>query len=538
MKVETLACPPLPAGRPNLVLAGFMGVGKTSVGRRAALHLGMPFFDLDEELERRIGTSIPELFRSLGESGFRRLEEHVLADAARLSGAVLAVGGGAVLHEEAFSALRQGSVAVVLSCAPAELERRLGPLGGNRPLLGHGHQRLGPLLAERAAAYSAAGHPIDTTGETVEGVALKAVARYRRVGGEMPRGIDAGSGRVVVESGAAGRLGELVAAALPRSERALVVSDQALSESHGSACAAALRRAGIKVSELVVPPGEGAKQLGALAALWRRMARLGADRQDVVVAVGGGATLDMVGMAAATFSRGMPLVNVPTTLLAMADASIGGKVAIDLGRRKNAVGTFHPARLVVCDPDLLASLDPAVRRHGLAEILKSALLGSPLTLSLFSSPEADPYRTTFLVEQAVRVKLAYVAADPEDQGPRLALNLGHTFAHAIESASGFAVSHGEAVAMGLVASARLGARLELSPPGLVEQLRGWVQAAGLESEPPRNLSRARVRTAFLADKKRRSGRQRLLVPLGAGQGAQLVYDLEPHLPQEALFAGG
>ncbi|MGA9775833.1 MAG: 3-dehydroquinate synthase, partial [Candidatus Dormiibacterota bacterium] len=120
----------------------------------------------------------------------------------------------------------------------------------------------------------------------------------------------------------------------------------------------------------------------------------------------------------------------------------------------------------------------------------------------------------------------------------LALNLGHTFAHAIESASDFAVSHGEAVAMGLVASARLGARLELSPPGLVEQLRGWVQAAGLESEPPRSLSRARVRTAFLADKKRRAGRQRLVVPLGAGQGAQLVYDLEPRLPQDALFGGG
>lgn len=539
MRVDPLACPPLPAGAPNLVLAGFMGVGKTTVGRRAAELLGMPFFDLDREIERSCGKPVAKVFELEGEPAFRRLEASMLAAAARLSGAVLAVGGGAVLHREEFSQLAGHSITVRLECSEPELARRLEGARDERPLLRERPGGRQALLEERGPLYAALGPGLDTTGKSVGEAAAEAAATFLARRGSASSLIRSGDTVVTVREGGVASLGSLLAGVAPGAARVIVVAERGLDRARREVITA-LRSQGLVVRSCVLTGGEAGKTLPRLAALWRRLAAFDADRGDVLVAVGGGALLDLAGMAAATFARGLPLVNVPTTVLAMADAAVGGKVAIDFGGRKNAVGCFHPARLVVCDPRLLGRRRPEVWDHGLAEVLKCAVLGSPLTLARFGElgSERSTASVAFLVEQALRVKLAYVRADPEDQGVRLALNLGHTYAHALEAASEYRLAHGEAVAIGLLAAARLGAELNLSDPGLEPQLAAALAEVGLPRRPPSGLSRQAVMDAWRGDKKRRAGRQRVVVPAAVGTGAHLVTDLDPDLALGALWAGG
>jgi 3-dehydroquinate synthase len=298
--------------------------------------------------------------------------------------------------------------------------------------------------------------------------------------------------------------------------------------------AEAIGAAGLKVSRIPLPPGEGAKTLTALGDLLTALREQHVEPTDVVVSVGGGATLDAAGFASATYARGIALVNVPTTLLAMVDASLGGKVAIDHAGAKNLVGSFHPPRLVIADPEALATLPERDLRTGLAEIVKAAVLASPLLLD-FLETEDSATRLEWLVEQAVRIKAGYVAADPRDRGVRRSLNLGHTFAHALESATGYGVSHGEAVSIGLVASARLGAEHAVTDPGTAERLRSILEALGLPVDPPSGPDPDAVVEAMAADKKRRSGSAVFVVP--APGGAALLEGIDPRDAASFLAPG-
>jgi 3-dehydroquinate synthase len=272
-----------------------------------------------------------------------------------------------------------------------------------------------------------------------------------------------------------------------------------------------------------------------VAGVWRRFVELGIDRTSVVVGVGGGAALDAAGFAAATFARGVPLVNVPTTLLAMADAGVGGKTAIDHGEAKNSVGAFHHPKLVLADPATLTSLPARDRRAGLAEVVKMAATASPLVLEVLEGsipgrPEAStggvpPALLPWVVEQAVRMKAAYVAEDAGDSGLRHTLNLGHTVAHGVESASHFAVSHGEAVAIGVVAETRFGESMNVTPEGTAARLEALLARLGLPTAPPGGVDRADIVAAMGSDKKRRAGRTVVVVP--TSEGAALLEDVDP-----------
>jgi shikimate kinase/3-dehydroquinate synthase len=539
VRVERLALPPLPPGRPNLVLAGFMGVGKTTVGRYAADLLGIPFFDLDEEVEISWGGSISALFRAEGEEGFRRREAEMLKAATRLSGAVVAVGGGAVLHRELFAQLGENSVLIPLDCSPTELSRRLDRARADRPLLRGSDDGWVALRSERETLYRALGEGIDTTDRTPQQVAEEVVGRYQSAVASSASLLRGGGSEILVRPGAVRELGSLLSRVLPQAERAIVIAQRGLEEQRRSVVEV-LRNEGLKIRAMSVPGGEAGKTVRGLATLWRRLLGLEVDRGDVLVAVGGGALLDLVGFAAATYARGVPLVNVPTTVLAMADAAVGGKVAVDFAGSKNAVGCFFPARAVVCDPDLLGEKSPAVQVHGVAEIVKCAVLGSPFSLALLNRPGAagSGGELAFLIEQALRIKLAYVTADPEDHGPRLALNLGHTYAHALEAASDYRLAHGPAVAIGLVSAARLGAELGLTHPELPAVLTTALEVAGLPVAAPPDVARARVADSWRSDKKRRAGRDRVVVPAEVGNGAQIVQGLDPEVAMSPLWIGG
>lgn len=527
-----LPVPPLPAGRPNLVLAGFMGTGKTEAGRRSAALLGLPFVDADSVAERRAGRSIPEIFERDGEDAFRRLEREVLRDLAALSGTVIATGGGAVLHREAFALLSAGAEVAVLTAAPPALMARIGAAGG-RPLLAADRAvEMDRLLERRSAAYAAAGTPLDTTDRSPDEVAAELAARYRgRAASGTPVRIDVPSGDgsypVLVGPGAIEALGRELARLRPAARRAVVVVDEVVDGSVGEQVTSALRKAGIEAGPRArLPAGEAAKVLSCVELLWNRFRDDGLDRTGAVVAVGGGAALDTAGFAAATYARGVPLVNVPTTLLAAVDAALGGKVAIDHAGVKNLVGAFHNPSLVVADTSALTSLPTRVFRAGLAECVKAAVLAAPVMLDLLAgTPDRPvPAPVEWIVEQSVRIKAGYVAVDPHDHSLRQALNLGHTFGHAVEAASDYAVPHGEAVAVGLLAAARLGAELGVTDPALPDSLGALLESLGLPVRPPDGLTPERLLAALAGDKKRRSGRPVVILPAAVG-GAELVEGL-------------
>ncbi len=304
--------------------------------------------------------------------------------------------------------------------------------------------------------------------------------------------------------------------------RAALVTNPTVGALYAEAAAESLRSAGIAVEVLEIPDGEAHKTVDT----WRRLVdgllALGVDRATPVVALGGGVTGDIAGFAAATTLRGLPFVQVPTTLLAMVDASVGGKTGVNHPAGKNLVGAFHQPALVHAALATLDTLEPAEYRAGLGEVVKHGLLADPAILELCERrPEAvlarDPAVVRELVERSCAVKAAVVAEDERESGRRAVLNLGHTAGHALESALGHGTwRHGECVAVGLVVEARLAARHGRCPADLPDRVCRVLAALGLPTAPPR-LDRERVEAALSIDKKRDRGTLRLPVLEGVGR---------------------
>jgi 3-dehydroquinate synthetase/shikimate kinase len=439
----------------HIALIGFMGAGKTTVGREVARLTERPFVDVDEEIVARHGP-IPDLFEA-GEPGFRRFEERVAADAlAAREPRVVALGGGALGSAATRRLLRETAFTVLLSVEVEEAWRRVR--ASDRPLA-QSEDAFRRLYEARQPVYR---ETADAAAADVDGVLLAAlrVDVRRRAAADLAQ-----------------RFGGERAVALVADEHVLALHAPDVDE---------------RFFVHPVPRGERAKTLTVVEDLWRAL-RIG--RDALLVALGGGSTTDVAGFVAATYLRGVSWVAVPTTLVGQVDAAIGGKTGIDLPEGKNLVGAFHLPVGVVVDADLLATLPKGERRNGLAEIVKTGLLaGRPL----WDLPEEA------MVRACAAFKCAVVLSDPFEQGRRAVLNLGHTFAHALETASDYTVSHGDAVALGLLAALRLSGE----PTDVVAEL--------LRPEPVR-VDRERAWAALGRDKKAAGGRTRLVLLRGPGE---------------------
>jgi shikimate kinase/3-dehydroquinate synthase len=389
-----------------------MGAGKSTLGAATAQRLGRRFLDLDVEIERHTGSSVPELFER-GESEFREVEEQLAAWALESRELIVAaLGGGAVLSARTRELLRERAVTVLLD---VEVDRSWERVRGSDRPLARTEQSFRRLYDERRPLYE---EVADARAHDVDGVVLAA-------------------GGVHVELGGLERLGELV----PGTGAVEIVSDARVAGIYGMDVQLALGARARASHEL--PPGEAAKSVESLEALWHAL-RL--ERGGTLVALGGGCTTDAAGFAAATYVRGVAWVAVPTTLVGQVDAAIGGKTAIDLAGGKNLVGAFHwPVRTVV-DPATLETLPEQEHANGLAEVVKTGLLAGN---ALWQLPVEEQVR------RCAAFKTAVCLRDPHDRGERAQLNLGHTFAHALEAAAGFDLPHGRAVALGLLAALRL-----------------------------------------------------------------------------------
>lgn len=497
-----------------IFLYGPPGSGKTTLGRRLAEELERPFFDLDERIEAEAGKPIPEIFSSEGEAGFRKRESESLQSLVAGREGVLALGGGTLLRPENRSLAEEAGLVATLHAPLAVLLERLNASDGGRPLLeGDLAERLEKLLAQRTPHYDSFPMQVDVS----KGEHCDALQRLQQtLGLYRARGMGVAYD-VRVVSGGLDEIGRELGA-LGIRPPLIVVTDTNVAPLYAGRVEASLEAAGLLARRLALPPGEAHKNLETVNALWQGFFEAGLERGGGVLALGGGVVSDLAGFAAATYMRGVPWAAMPTTLLAMVDASLGGKTGFDLPQGKNLVGAFHPPRLVLIDPQTLDSLPRAEMLNGLAEALKTAVIGDESLFDLLASGwEAAQADLRSVICRALAVKLRIIAADPYERGLRAVLNFGHTVGHALEMLSGFRLPHGLAVGIGMLVEARLAERLGVAGSGLVERLQRALAASGLPQNIPSEFTPNQVIAAMGADKKRQGRKLSFALPERLGK---------------------
>jgi shikimate kinase / 3-dehydroquinate synthase len=503
-----------------LFIYGPPASGKSTTARALAESLNLPYWDLDSEIENYSGMTIPEVFALEGEEGFRHLEKRILDLLLGKVRGVVALGGGALLDPENHAKVTSSGIVICLSAPSEKLAERLESQDVARPLLKEGDDGKGDLQAKiehllnrRAAHYASFPFQLNTANKSPRTAAWEVQIRLGifHVKG-MGEGYD-----VRIRPGGIDSLGEAV---LSRDLKGpfVLVSDETVGDLYGARVHKSLQSCGFECHLVLIPPGEAYKSMDSVSHLWQAFINAGLERNSTVVALGGGVIGDLTGFTAATFHRGIPWVVLPTTLLAMTDASLGGKTAVDLPQGKNLVGAFHPPRLVLADPHTLASLPQAELRSGLAEVIKVGIIGDADLFEQCSRGwESVSQDWNEIVRRAIAVKIQVIEQDPFEQGLRAALNFGHTIGHALEAASAYTLRHGEAVSIGMVIETRISEQIGLAEPGLADKLVDVLTALGLPASWPEQINREDVLRAIGVDKKRSSGMVRFSLPLRIGE---------------------
>lgn len=546
----------------RVVLIGPTGSGKSSIGRLLAMLLRWQFLDLDEEIMRISGMSVPEIFAREGETGFRDRETAALEAVTLRRRIVVATGAGIVERAGNRALLHVNSRVVALLASPETIWNRLlqqagspTEIGRQRPMLAGSAplRRLHELSARRAPFYALADETLVVEDlSPTEGAARIAASLVGR--GMLPGGsvestclhvqTQQGPGYdIVVGWSAITTLPErLTRLGVPK--RVHIIADDTVGALYEPPLLTALEDAGFAPLVCRVPPGESSKSSARLDAIYDWLAARHAERNEAILALGGGVVGDLAGFAAATWLRGVPLVQVPTSLLAQVDASIGGKVAINHHQGKNLIGAFYPPRLVLSDPALLMTLPDRQYIEGLAEVVKHGVaLDAEYFAALERSATAllrrDPAALTRAIAGSAAIKAGIVQEDEREgeRDGRILLNYGHTIGHALEAVTGYGSwLHGEAVAAGMSVAARLGVRLGVTPAEVVERQEKLLTYLGL----PTSLEGVSVNAligAALWDKKVRQGAVRWVLPTALGRSA-VVGDVPLEDVREALLAAG
>ncbi|PVC87928.1 3-dehydroquinate synthase [Streptomyces sp. CS014] len=521
---------------PLVVLVGPMGVGKSTVGELLAARLGTTYRDTDADVVAEAGKPIAEIFYDEGEEHFRALERRAVAAAVAGHPGVLSLGGGAVL-DGATRELLAGRPVVYLSMDVDEAVRRVG-LGAARPLLAVNPRRQWrELMDARRHLYEEVARTVVATDEnTPEEVAQAIIDALELPEGEAAPGVEntgmtqQGPTRIQI-AGSAGSdpyevlvghqlLGELPQLIGDRAKRVAVLHPEALAET-GEAVRQDLADQGYEAIAIQLPNAEEAKTVEVAAYCWKALGQTGFTRTDVIVGIGGGATTDVAGFVAASWLRGVRWIAVPTTVLGMVDAAVGGKTGINTAEGKNLVGAFHPPAGVLCDLAALESLPVHDYVSGMAEIIKAGFIADPVILDLV---EADPEgartpsgpHTAELIERSIRVKAEVVSSDLKESGLREILNYGHTLGHAIEKNERYKWRHGAAVSIGMVFAAELGRLAGRLDDATADRHRTILESVGLPltyrgDQWPKLLENMKV------DKKSRGDLLRFIVLDGIGK---------------------
>ncbi|PKB63790.1 MAG: 3-dehydroquinate synthase [SAR202 cluster bacterium Io17-Chloro-G2] len=486
----------------NIFLVGFMATGKTQVGRLLAQRIAWPMVDADDEIESRAGKSIKDIFQKDGEEAFRALEREALRELCAGTGRVVAAGGGAFIDPENRELMLANGLVICLNARPETIHRRVsGPDDGSggqdrpvRPLLAGGDplERINTLMVQRADAYSRAHHTVQTDELTIEQVAQRTLdiclLETRDTGGAFmadPNLADpdlaavvhhsGGSYPVVAGWGIMDRLGERLQGMGVKSP-AYIITDSNVMNPYGRRVQRALEKSGISAHCFVVPAGETSKSFQLAQAIYDWLVGLKAERGQAIIAVGGGVPGDLGGFVAATYLRGVPFIQVPTSMAAMADASIGGKTAVNLPQAKNMVGAFYQPQGVFADVQVLSTLGKRELAEGWAEAIKEGFILDANLVDVFEEHAEDlmrlePEISTQVIRRSMAIKADVVSQDErETLGVRILLNYGHTIGHALEASTEYGrFMHGEGVAVGMMGAARIACGMGMISQEIVDQ---------------------------------------------------------------------
>ncbi len=540
----------------RIFLTGLSGSGKSTVGRRVATLLDWDFIDTDDLLAERAGMPVGQALTTYGEERFRQLESEALRDALDHERAVIATGGGIVISEANRALLREQGLNVYLHASTETAWQRVqehlraeGDLA-NRPLVAgpDGQQRLSNLLASRSAWYEQAHVTIPTDGAPSEYVAqqvlVHALARGQlRAPDQAHISLNlrlAGMvSQAVIEWGC---LSQLPAAlqAMETHGRVFVITDASVGALYASAIHTILTDAGLEPHLFTIPAGESSKSFACFQSIIDWLVEHRAERTEPVVALGGGVVGDLVGFVASCYQRGVPLVQIPTTLLAQVDSAIGGKTGINHPLGKNLIGAFYQPGLIFVDPAVLLTLPERVYREGWAEIVKYGVI---LDAELFAMleerlPEIERRASDLLtqvVARCIRLKMDVVQGDERDGGLRNILNYGHTFGHALEATTEYGSwLHGEAVSIGMEVAGRIAVAQGLLSEADLQRQHKLLRAIGLPTECA-GVDGEAILNAMRHDKKVRAGRTRWILPTRIGQ-AQMYDNIPPESVQAAIAA--
>ncbi|MCH8309498.1 MAG: 3-dehydroquinate synthase, partial [Chloroflexi bacterium] len=494
--------------RNNIFVTGFSGTGKTTTGKEAARLLGWRFVDTDDEIEATAGKAIETIFAQDGESAFRKLESETLARIARGSRQVISTGGGIIMDEANRRVMEFNGVVVLLEGRPETILRRLEQQQTEesdgittRPML-HSDDalnRIRSLKEQRQFNYTLAQWTVHTDHLTPQEAASEVVRGWKLASSRIPEPAQtdtnsdlaaevrtsSGDYPLWVGWGIMDELGERVKQTMQPPSVAYIITDDGV---YGQARRAqsSLEIAGIPAHIFIMPSGEQNKTLETAQHIYTWLAARKAERGHLVLAVGGGVVGDLAGFVAATYLRGLPFAQVPTSLLAMMDASIGGKTAVDLPQGKNLVGAFYQPKFVLSDVQALQSLPQRQLASGWAEAIKHGLILDEQLLATFER-EREPAQAlerdiaTDVIRRSVAIKANIVSQDEKETlGIRILLNYGHTIGHAIESATGYGTFlHGEAVSVGMMGAAYIGEAMGMMTADMVERQRAVLEGVGL-----------------------------------------------------------
>lgn len=525
----------------NIILIGMMGSGKTTVGRLLARQLGKTFIDSDEEIQKRTGVTIPHIFDVEGEAGFRLREASVLQELLARSDIVLATGGGAILDKRNRSAMRENGMVVYLKSGVHDLWQRTRHDRG-RPLLQIADPRakLQELFAQRNPLYTETADIVIHTGKQSVQILLSALVRKINMLKNtlsmktLKVGLAERSYDIYIGSGVLSHA-ELLLPFLPH-RRVAIVSNTIVAPLYLEQLKAMLEGNDVRVISIVLPDGEQYKNSETLGLIYDALLSNRCERNTPLIALGGGVIGDMTGYAAATYLRGVPFIQIPTTLLSQVDSSVGGKTGINHPLGKNMIGAFYQPKVVLADILTLNTLPDQELRAGLAEVIKYGLIRDlPFLEWLENNIEKllarDEAALQYAIARSCENKAEVVGNDERESGERALLNLGHTFGHAIENGMGYGSwLHGEAVAAGTVMAADLSNRLGWISEQDVERVRNIFERSGLPVVGP-PLSIEHYLDLMGLDKKVLDGKVRFILLKALGRAV-----ISSEVPGELLRA--
>lgn len=517
----------------NIILVGMMGAGKTTIGKALSVLLNKDFVDSDHEIQDRTGVKIPVIFEIEGEAGFRKRESEVLADLVKKRNMILATGGGAVLSRENREALRQNGVVIYLRASVNDLYRRTRH-DKNRPLLQTKNllERLNELHAQRDVYYRETAHIIMDSGKQgVRFLIQKLIHKLtsfdfqefnrnhhqnnmQTITVDFATVSEKRSYPIYIGYGILNQI-DLVLSHIPQM-RVAIISNETVAPLYLGELTAALAKKNIAVIPIILPDGEVHKNWQTLNVIFDALLKNHCERNTTIIALGGGVIGDLTGFAASTYLRGVPFIQIPTSLLAQVDSSVGGKTGINHTLGKNMIGAFYQPRMVLTDSATLNTLPDRELYAGLAEVIKYGLIRDPeffdwLERNMHRLIARDPEILNQAIQRSCENKAEIVAADEKERGVRALLNLGHTFGHAIENGMGYGVwLHGEAVAAGIVMAAELSLRMKLINDADVERIRNLFLQAKLPVIAP-NMPPEKYLELMALDKKVESGKTRFIL---------------------------